>query len=87
MAITEADIIERVIGPNQASLSPETARSILGLQFDDSAQSRIRVLLRNNADGTISAEDKGELDKYLRVGTFLDLIRAKAKLSLNANEA
>jgi hypothetical protein len=33
--------------------------------------------------GTISASERLTLDKYLRVGQFLDLVHAKARLSLH----
>lgn len=68
--------------PNQAGLSAEAARSILALRFSDSAQERIRGLLTANNAGTISTSERSELDKYLRVGQFLDLLQAKARLSL-----
>ena len=36
---------------------------------------------RNNK-GTISDTEQEELDKYLRVGSFINLVQAKARLSL-----
>ena len=36
-----------------------------------------------NNKGTISESERATLDKYLRVGQFLDLMQAKARLSLN----
>jgi len=80
--ITEADILERVVSPNIASLTPEAARSFLEFKFDASATKRIRQLLQKNNRGTISADERTDLEKYLRVGQFLDLVHAKARLSL-----
>lgn len=80
--LTEADILSEVVAPNRPGLSPESARSILELSFTDKATSRMRDLLDKNNKGTISAEERSELDKYLRVGQFLDLMQAKARLSL-----
>jgi hypothetical protein len=80
--LTEADILSEVVAPDRPSLSPESARSILELRFTERATSRMRELLDKNNKGTISTDERSELDKYLRVGQFLDLMQAKARLSI-----
>ena len=47
-----------------------------------SATKRIKQLLQKNNRGTISAEERVTLDKFIRVGKFIDLLHAKARLSL-----
>jgi hypothetical protein len=39
-------------------------------------------LLRIRQEGTLSDEDQADLDRYLEVGRFLDLMRVKALGSL-----
>ena len=80
--ISEADILAEVVGPAKPGLSPEVARSMLDLKFDAAVTKRIRRLLQKNNRGTIAAPERIMLEKYLRVGQFLDLLHAKAKLSL-----
>ena len=80
--ITEAHILEKVISPRAAAFSPGAARELLKLKFDARTSKRIRQLLRKNNRGTISARECAVLEKYLRVGQFLDLLHAKARLSL-----
>jgi hypothetical protein len=80
--VTEADILSEVVSPNRPGISPEFARSILELRFSDRASKRIRRLLEKNNKGSISEAERSELDKFLRVGQFLDLMQAKATLSL-----
>ena len=80
--ITEADILSEVVSPDRPGISPEFARSILELRFSDKANERIRQLLDKNNKGTIDEAERAELDKFLRVGQFLDLMQAKADLSL-----
>lgn len=80
--ITEADILEEVVAPDIANLSPEAARSLLGFKFTKPATRRIRQLLRRNNQGTITATERLTLERFLRVGQFLDLVQAKARLSL-----
>jgi hypothetical protein len=77
--ITERDILDRVLSVGDGALSPEAARSLLALQFPTADTNRIRSLLRKNNAGKITAEERVALDKYLRVGQFLDLLHAKAR--------
>ncbi|HEY1375294.1 MAG TPA: hypothetical protein VGF55_00785 [Gemmataceae bacterium] len=79
---TEADILEQVIAPRAADLSPEAARSLLALSFDRPTTSYIRQLLQRNNRGTITTDERIALERYLRVGQLLDLLHAKARLSL-----
>ena len=81
--ISEADILEDIVGPDQPGLSPEIARFLLKLKFSDKAQRQIRQLLQKNNRGAIDAQERLLLERYLRVGQFLDILQAKAKLSLN----
>lgn len=85
--ITEADILEKVVSPHVAGLTPEAARSLLEFKFDAPTTKRIRQLLQKNNRGTISADERIDLEKYLRVGQFLDLVHAKARLSLQESDS
>ncbi len=81
-ALSDAEILEHVVSPVQGGLAPDAARAILELAFDAGATKRIRQLLQKNNRGTISAEERITLEKFLRVGKFIDLLHAKARLSL-----
>jgi hypothetical protein len=85
--LTEADILSEIVAPNQPGICPEFARSILELRFSDQATKRIRKLLDKNNKGTITEAERSVLEKYLRVGQFLDLMQAKANLSLKTSGA
>ena len=86
-AITEAEILNQVVGPSRRDLNAEAAKSILSLKFSRSATHRIRSLLRANNAGSISSAERLELEKYLRVGQLLDLLHAKARLTLETRKA
>jgi hypothetical protein len=81
--LTEADILTEVVEPDRPTLSPQLAQELLSLKFNDDATKRIRELLRKNNAGTITANEKSTLEKYLRVGEFLDLMQAKARVTLH----
>jgi hypothetical protein len=87
LMLTEADILERIVGPTVADFSPDTARDLLKLRFDPKTTAQIRRLLQKNNRGTITAEDRVLLEKFLRVGQFVDLLHAKARLILQAANA
>jgi len=80
--ISEAEILTQVVQPKKGNFSADAARSLLDLRFDAATTRSIRRLLERNNRGTISAAERLTLEKYLRVGQLLDLLHAKAKLSL-----
>ena len=81
-AATEADILTDVVAPNQPGFSAETARAILDLGFNDAARQKMGRLAAKNNQGTLTEAERREMENYVRVGTFLDLLQAKARVSL-----
>ena len=82
LALPEADILDEVVERNRSTFSRQVAEGFLSLRFNETATERIRELLQKNNAGTISEVEKATLDNYLRVGEFLDLLQAKARISL-----
>jgi hypothetical protein len=80
---TEIDILSQVVAPEEPSLQRELARSVLKMKFNENAEMTIRELLARNNRGEITADERLVLDKYLRVGQFIDLLQAKARLTLH----
>jgi hypothetical protein len=80
--ISDTDILEHVVSPVKGGMDPDAARAILELKFDRGATKLIRQLLQKNNRGSILAEERVTLEKFLRVGKFIDLLHAKARLSL-----
>jgi hypothetical protein len=82
LTASEADILEDIVESGQAGLTPEVARFFLKLKFSRKAAQRIRRLLQKNNRGTIDAQERLLLARYVRVGQFLDLLQARAKSTL-----
>jgi len=79
----EAAIIARMIHAEKADLPKDTARAVLGLfSFDQADLDRMHDLAVRNQDDTLTPGEKAELESYLRVSYFIDLMHAKARLSL-----
>ena len=80
--ITEVDIMADVIAPDRGDFSPEVATAVLSWKFTDRATARMTELANRNDRGTITPLEREELDKYLRVGSFINVVQAKARVSL-----
>lgn len=85
--LTEAEILADVLDPQQGDLSAEVAQAVLRWKFGRRATAHINKLAQRNQTGTISAVEREELERYLRVGSFLNVLQAKARLSLAALKA
>jgi hypothetical protein len=81
-AITEADILDEMVAPEGGVFEPEGARAILALRFTPKAVARMNELAERNSSGLISSVEKDEMDKFMRVGNFISLLKAKARLSI-----
>ena len=84
LTITESDILADVIAPGQGDLTPEVAESVLRWKFTGRAVSPMSRLAKRNQEGTITAPERQDLEKYLRVGALINILQAKARLSLKA---
>lgn len=79
---SEAAILSRLIVPDRGDLSPEAAKSILDLKFDEQDRARMHELARMGQDGALTAEDEAELERYRNIGHLVELMQSKARLSL-----
>lgn len=79
---TESDVLHSLVFPFDEDLDPPAARSLLRIRFDREATNQINQLLRKNQRGVISVEERIVLEKYIRMGKFIDVLQAKARKSL-----
>ena len=84
IAETEAEIWNRTIEPRRGDLSPEVARALLELKLRPTDVARVNELSARASEGTLTEGQTRELDSYLNVGRALELLKAKARLSLNS---
>ena len=75
-------ILSRVLEAHPSSFTPEAARSILQLKFDETDVGRINTLAEKNRYGILTEAEQQELQSYLLVGHLLDLLHSKARLAL-----
>jgi hypothetical protein len=80
--INEAEILSRVIAPEAPTLFPDTAKILLSFDFPKEDRDRMEQLAEKAREGMLTSEEQIEIDCYERVGHFLSLLRAKARISL-----
>jgi hypothetical protein len=77
----ESEIFARVITTDDV-MPTNVARSVLAWKFPAKDVKRIRQLQVKNNAGTISDSEFRELERYVRVGEFVAVLQAQARLSL-----
>jgi hypothetical protein len=83
----ESAILSRLIRPERDDLSPEAARSLLKLEFDEQDRARMHALTVQAQSGSLTPGELSELESYRRVGHLLDLMRSKARRSLQGTSS
>jgi hypothetical protein len=59
-------------------VSGPTPEQIIAFHASDAAQDRLRVLLDANRNGSLTVEEKAELDEMSRTDHFFTLVKARA---------
>jgi hypothetical protein len=80
--LSESDILNEMVSPDVANFHPEAAKALLALHFTAAAVDRMNDLAAKNRADAISASEKEEMEKFMRVGNLLSFLKAKARLSL-----
>jgi hypothetical protein len=79
---SETAILARLIRPDEDNLPPAAAESWLNVRFESHDLDRIHELLTKNQNDALTSAEREEMETYLRVGSFLDLMHAKARRAL-----
>ncbi len=82
-----AEVWERTIQPGRANLTPDAARYFLQLRFDAADVARMDELAAAARANSLTPGQQSELDNYMQLGWFLDLMKSKARLSLGERAA
>ena len=82
---SEVSILNRILRPKSPTFSPEAARDVLALDFNQADKDRMRQLSAKARAGTLSAEEDAEGGKYELVGHLLNIMQSKARRSLKGH--
>jgi hypothetical protein len=83
--VTEADVFSRLIDASNPTLTPEAAAGILQLGYCEADHRRMAELAEKSDEGTLTPDERRELESYVFVGDVLSLLKSKARLSLGTH--
>lgn len=75
-------IWQRTIETQRSELDPAAARALLRLKFSRADLERADKLAAKARAGRLTSTEKRELEDYRAVGTALEFLKSKARLSL-----
>jgi len=81
-AVSEADILSRIIEPDKPELPVGVAKIILKWKFPEDDRERMAELIQHAKAGKLSRREKAEAETYERVGHIVSILKSKARLSL-----
>jgi hypothetical protein len=79
---TESAILERAINPQAGGWPASAAHSLLEIKLTETDLARADELARKAGEGTLSSPEIDELNNYRHAGRVLELLKAKARISL-----
>jgi hypothetical protein len=62
--------------------STPTPEAILAFKPSDRLEQRLSDLLEQNRQATLTAEERGELDEFLRMNHFMNMLKIRARQKL-----
>ena len=74
----ESSILERLV------IDPHSAQAVLSMRFSPADEKRMRELMDKNNREAISPDEQAEMAAFRRIGSFLAIAHAKARLQLKS---
>jgi hypothetical protein len=71
--------LDEYFEPVTSIFTPELAKKIVSLRPDGKVVARVSELATKSDDGTLSEEERAELESYVNAGDLISLIKAKAR--------
>jgi hypothetical protein len=78
----DIEILSDVINRGTPDFDSDAARAMLSLEFSESQRRQMLELADKSNRGELSPTEQEQIESYRRVGNFLALLHARARLSL-----
>ena len=75
-------MLEQIAGFDARSISPETARQLLDLDFSRSHQEQVDALAQKAREGSLTPAEQAEIDEFIRVADLLAILQSRARQAL-----
>jgi hypothetical protein len=72
-------MLERLIDPLSACLTPESARKLLALKADPDLMARVDEMASRHTEGQLSPKEVAEYRQYVSYATFIAILKSKAR--------
>ena len=79
---TGALIWSRIVEAQKDDMPPPAARYILKMDFQEKDHGRIERLATKAQKGTITLEERAEMEEYIRIADLLAIMQSKARRCL-----
>jgi len=87
MKTPDTPVLDRLLDALGRILSPEVARRLVCLRFDQKVQARIDKLARKCNEGKLTEAERGEYQTYVYAIDFIAILQAKARALLKRSAA
>jgi hypothetical protein len=78
----EPATLDRLIQPLSDCLTIESAQRLVKMKADPKLQARVDRLAAKCSAGTLTQKEREEYRGYVSFGTFIDILKSKARLLL-----
>lgn len=82
-----ATLLDDVLEPFAACLTPESARRIADLRVNAATQSRLDALADKANEGTLTTQEAAEYDEFLAALHVISILQARARSILERGHA
>ena len=83
----EADIWARLVRVQDDALPADVARFLLSIDFAEEDEERMQELADRSSAGTLTNQERAELDGYLHIANFLAVLQSKARAALKSHNS
>jgi len=73
-------VLNSLFDPAHPSFTDEEVRILLALKSDETERARMEALAEKANQGDLSIDERREYETWVRAGTFISLLQAKARL-------
>jgi hypothetical protein len=77
----------RLLNPDGQPLPPHMAGYVLRLGFGENDRSRMGELSERSQTGSLTADERAELEAYCHAAAFLSVLQSKARVALRTAPA
>ena len=83
MVNSQAEILDRMIRPEEGTMSQDAAREMLKLGFQEPDHARMAELSAKAQENQLTDAERNELNDYINISHLLALMQSKARRSIN----